>query len=115
YCITDSLPSFPVEPYISLRSVELFSTRHPAMLVCSAYDFYPKPIRVTWLKNGQEVTADVTSTEELANGDWTYQIYSHLEYTPTTGERITCMVEHFSLTEPKLYKWGKRLWVGKGA
>lgn len=79
------------------------------MLVCSAYDFYSKPIRVMWLKNGQEVTSNVTSTEELVNGDWTYQIHSHLEYTPTPGERITCMVEHFSLTEPKLYDWGK--WV----
>ncbi|XP_064883760.1 uncharacterized protein LOC115116045 isoform X2 [Oncorhynchus nerka] len=43
--------------------------------------------------------------EELVNGDWTYQIHSHLEYTPTPGERIACMVEHFSLTEPKLYDW----------
>ncbi|XP_071252423.1 HLA class II histocompatibility antigen, DR beta 4 chain-like [Salvelinus alpinus] len=94
-----------VEPYIRLRSVEPFSTRHLAMLVCSAYDFYPKPIRVTWLRDGQEVTSNVTSTEELVNGDWTYQIHSHLEYTPTPGERITCMVEHFSLTEPKLYDW----------
>ncbi|KAM9404094.1 H-2 class II histocompatibility antigen, E-S beta chain-like isoform 2-T3 [Salvelinus alpinus] len=94
-----------VEPYIRLRSVEPFSTRHLAMLVCSAYVFYPKPIRVTWLRDGQEVTSNVTSTEELVNGDWTYQIHSHLEYTPTPGERITCMVEHFSLTEPKLYDW----------
>ncbi|KAK6326951.1 hypothetical protein J4Q44_G00025960 [Coregonus suidteri] len=98
-----------VEPYIRLRSVEPFSTRHPAMLLCSAYGFYPKPIRVTWLRDGQEVTANVTSTEELANGDWTYQIHSHLEYTPTPGEKITCMVEHFSLTEPKLYDWDPSL------
>ncbi|CAB1334645.1 unnamed protein product, partial [Coregonus sp. 'balchen'] len=99
------LHNYTVEPYVRLRSVETFNTRHSSMLVCSAYDFCPKPIRVTWLKNGQEVTSDVTSTEELANGDWTYQIHSHLEYTPTPGEKITCMVEHFSLTEPKLYDW----------
>nr|XP_046197364.1 DLA class II histocompatibility antigen, DR-1 beta chain-like [Oncorhynchus gorbuscha] len=97
------LPS-PVEPYIRLRSVEPFSTRHLAMLVCSASTSTPNP-SVTWLRDGQEVTSNVTSTEELVNGDWTYQIHSHLEYTPTPGERIACMVEHFSLTEPKLYDW----------
>ncbi|CAB1334651.1 unnamed protein product [Coregonus sp. 'balchen'] len=83
------LHNYTFEPYVRLRSVEPFNTRHSSMLVCSAYDFYPKPIRVTWLQNGQEVTSDVTSTEELANGDWTYQIHSHLEYTPTPGEKIT--------------------------
>ncbi|XP_055774157.1 H-2 class II histocompatibility antigen, E-S beta chain-like [Salvelinus fontinalis] len=79
------------------------------MLMCSAYDFYPKPIRVTWLRDGHEVKSDVTSTEELANGDWYYQIHSHLEYTPKSGEKISCMVEHISLTEPMMYHWDPSL------
>ncbi|XP_071759446.2 H-2 class II histocompatibility antigen, E-S beta chain-like [Centroberyx gerrardi] len=93
------------EPYVRLRSVEAASSRHPAMLVCSVYDFYPKPIRVTWLRDGKEVTSDVTSTVELSDGNWLYQIHSHLEYTPAPGEKITCMVEHASLSEPKLQDW----------
>ena len=101
----------PVEPHVKLTSVEQSSSRHPAMLVCSAYDFYPRPIRVTWLRNKQEVTSDVTSTEELSDGDWFYQIHSYLEYTPTPGETITCMVEHASLREPKLYHWGETVRV----
>ncbi|XP_067456295.1 H-2 class II histocompatibility antigen, E-S beta chain-like [Thunnus thynnus] len=92
-----------VEPYVKLRSVETASSKHPGMLVCSAYGFYPKQIRVTWLRNGKEVTSDVTSTEELSNGNWLYQTHSYLEYTPINGEKITCMVEHASLMEPKLY------------
>ncbi|XP_055773631.1 H-2 class II histocompatibility antigen, A-K beta chain-like [Salvelinus fontinalis] len=98
-----------VEPHVRLSSVTPPSGRHPAMLMCSAYDFYPKPIRVTWLRDGHEVKSDVTSTEELANGDWYYQIHSHLEYTPKSGEKISCMVEHISLTEPMMYHWDPSL------
>ncbi|KAM4601500.1 H-2 class II histocompatibility antigen, E-S beta chain-like [Polymixia lowei] len=98
-----------VKPYIKLRSVEPDSSRHPAMLVCSVYDFYPKAITVTWLRNGKEVTSNVTSTEELRNGNWLYQIHSHWEYTPTAGEKITCMVEHASLVEPMIKDWDPML------
>lgn len=97
----------PAEPNVKMRSVEAASSRHSAMLVCSAYDFYPKQIRLTWLRDGKEVTSDVTSTEELSNGNWLFQIHSYLEYTPIHGEKITCMVEHASLMEPKLYGWGR--------
>ncbi|XP_075965747.1 DLA class II histocompatibility antigen, DR-1 beta chain-like [Anarhichas minor] len=99
------LHSKPVEPSVRLRSVEAASSKHPGMLVCSAYGFYPKQIRVTWLRNGNIVTSDVTSTEELPNGNWLYQIHSYLEFTPRPGEKITCRVEHASLTGPKLYEW----------
>ncbi|XP_022621885.1 rano class II histocompatibility antigen, A beta chain-like isoform X3 [Seriola dumerili] len=75
------------------------------MLLCSAYNFYPKQIRVTWLRDGKMVTSDVTSSDELSNGNWLYQIHSYLEYAPRPGEKITCMVEHATLKEPTLYDW----------
>ncbi|KAL3060238.1 hypothetical protein OYC64_014746 [Pagothenia borchgrevinki] len=78
------------------------------MLVCSVHYFFPKPIRVTWLRNGKEVTSDVTSTEKLSNGDWHYQIHSYLEFTPVPGEKITCMVEHAHFMKPKLCEWDPR-------
>ncbi|XP_022051680.2 rano class II histocompatibility antigen, A beta chain-like isoform X2 [Acanthochromis polyacanthus] len=95
----------PVEPTVKLKLVDVADSRHPSMLVCSAYGFYPKLIRVSWLRDGKETTTDVTSTEELSNGNWLYQIHSYLEFTPKPGEKISCRVEHASLMEPKLYDW----------
>ncbi|XP_063735165.1 rano class II histocompatibility antigen, A beta chain-like isoform X2 [Eleginops maclovinus] len=78
------------------------------MLICSVHYFYPKSIRVTWLRNGKEMTSDVSSTEKLSNGDWHYQIHSYLEFTPVPGEKITCMVDHGLLMKPKLCDWDPR-------
>ncbi|XP_041840616.1 H-2 class II histocompatibility antigen, E-S beta chain-like isoform X2 [Melanotaenia boesemani] len=93
------------EPTVELYSTTPPAGRHPAMLVCSVYDFYPKTIRVSWLRDGQEVRSDVTSTDEMEDGDWYYQIQSHLEYTPRSGEKISCKVEHASLKEPLIKDW----------
>uniref|UniRef100_A0A4W5K0K1 Immunoglobulin C1-set domain-containing protein n=1 Tax=Hucho hucho TaxID=62062 RepID=A0A4W5K0K1_9TELE len=68
--------------------------------MCSAFDFYPKPIRVTWWR------------DELGDGDWYYQIHSHLDYTPKSEEKISCMLKHRSLTQPKMHHWGKGLGWG---
>ncbi|XP_050974005.1 boLa class II histocompatibility antigen, DQB*0101 beta chain-like [Labeo rohita] len=77
------------------------------MLICSAYDFYPKPIKLTWMRDDKEMTADVTSTEELADGDWYYQIHSHLEYFPKPGEKISCVLEHASSNKAMIYDLGE--------
>ncbi|XP_030605002.1 HLA class II histocompatibility antigen, DQ beta 2 chain-like [Archocentrus centrarchus] len=97
--------SRPVEPTVRLRVAEVADSKHPAMLICSAYNFYPKHIKLTWLRDGKEATSDVMSTEELPNGNWLYQIHSYLEITPKPGENISCMVEHASLMQPKFYDW----------
>lgn len=101
-------------PTTKLNSVKLPNGRHPSMLVCSAYNFYPKLIRVTWLKNGWEITSDVSSSEVLPNGDLYFQSHSYLEYTPTPGETITCMVEHPGFPQPVLHVWGRCVIVNHG-
>ncbi|XP_061664356.1 SLA class II histocompatibility antigen, DQ haplotype C beta chain-like isoform X1 [Syngnathoides biaculeatus] len=83
--------------------------RHSAALACIVYDFYPKCVRVTWLRDGEKATSGVTSTEEMPDGDWYYQVHSHLVYTPKSGEKITCMVEHVSLEEPLRADWDPSL------
>ncbi|XP_048036058.1 rano class II histocompatibility antigen, A beta chain-like isoform X2 [Megalobrama amblycephala] len=93
------------KPKIKLSSVKQAGGRHPAVLVCSAYDFYPEQIKMSWTRDGKEVTTEVTSTEEQADGDWYYQIHSHLEYTPRSGERISCVVDHASSNVPIITDW----------
>uniref|UniRef100_A0A8C9SC56 H-2 class II histocompatibility antigen, E-S beta chain-like n=1 Tax=Scleropages formosus TaxID=113540 RepID=A0A8C9SC56_SCLFO len=94
-----------VQPSVKVKSVKSGSQRHSTMLVCSAYNFYPEGIKLTWLRDGKEVKTDVTSTEELYDGDWYHQIHSYLELTSKSGETIACKVEHSSFSEPKVFKW----------
>ncbi|XP_067381033.1 H-2 class II histocompatibility antigen, E-S beta chain-like [Channa argus] len=98
-----------VKPYVVLSSTTPSAAKPPAMLVCSIYDFYPREIRVKWTRDGQEVSSGVTSTDELADGDWYYQVHSHLEYTPRSGEKISCVVEHASLKKPLVTDWDPSL------
>ncbi|XP_066499266.1 class II histocompatibility antigen, B-L beta chain-like [Hoplias malabaricus] len=100
-----SLLDKTVKPKIRLRSEPEPSGGHTAMLMCSAYDFFPPAIDVYWLRDGKRETTHVTATDELADGDWYYQIHSHLEYTPRSGERISCVVEHASFSGPMIYDW----------
>ncbi|KAM9475040.1 H-2 class II histocompatibility antigen, E-S beta chain-like isoform 1-T1 [Clarias gariepinus] len=101
----DLIFSETVEPQVKVHSVKHSDGSHPAMLMCSAYSFYPKLIKVTWMRNGQVIKGGVTSTEEMADGDWYYQVHSHLEYKPESGEEISCVVEHASFKKPMSFKW----------
>ncbi|KAK7135516.1 hypothetical protein R3I94_014248 [Phoxinus phoxinus] len=98
-----------VPPKVKLSSVTQAGGRHPAVLMCSAYDFYPHQIQISWMRDGKVVKSDVTSTEEMPNGDWYYQIHSHLEYTPKSGEKISCAVDHAGLTKPLIVDWDPSL------
>ncbi|XP_059359410.1 rano class II histocompatibility antigen, A beta chain-like [Carassius carassius] len=98
-----------VKPEVIIWSDREAKGNEKAVLVCSAYDFYPKPIKLTWMRDDKEVITDMTSTEELADGDWYYQIHSHLEYFPKSGEKISCVVEHVSSHKPLIYHWDPSL------
>ncbi len=72
---------------VMLSLVKQAGGRHPAVLMCSAYEFFPRHIKVYWLRDGKVVTSDVTSVMEMADGDWYYQIHSELQYTPDLDRR----------------------------
>ncbi|XP_002661942.3 H-2 class II histocompatibility antigen, E-S beta chain isoform X2 [Danio rerio] len=93
-----------VMPKVNLSLVQKGDSRHPYLLRCSAYDFYPQQIKMSWLRDGR-VVSDVTSSEQMPNGDWYYQSHSELVFSPKSGETISCMVEHSSLTGPVVIDW----------
>ncbi|MCJ8735475.1 hypothetical protein PDJAM_G00247620 [Pangasius djambal] len=94
-----------VKPEVTVRSLRSASDNLPAVLMCTVYDYHPKGVKVSWLRDGKVVSEGVSSTNELSNGDWYYQIHTYLEYVPRPGENISCMVEHESLTQPHIHTW----------
>ncbi|KAI5624093.1 hypothetical protein C0J50_16387, partial [Silurus asotus] len=95
----------PVKPDVVLRSLTSESDLPVAKLMCSLYDYHPKGVNVTWLRDGMVLKEGVSSTEELSDGDWYYQFHTFLEYTPRPGENISCIVKHESLTQPLIHTW----------
>ncbi|XP_053903078.1 H-2 class II histocompatibility antigen, E-S beta chain-like [Malaclemys terrapin pileata] len=94
-----------VQPKVKVSPTKSGSEPHSHLLVCSVTGFYPSGIEIKWLKNGQEQTAGVVSTELLQNGDWTFQILVMLEMSPRRGDVYTCQVEHISLRGPLAVHW----------
>ncbi|XP_063204176.1 antigen-presenting glycoprotein CD1d-like [Chroicocephalus ridibundus] len=79
------------------------------LLVCHVTGFYPRPISVAWLRDGQEVPSGPTlnTSAILPNADLTYQLRSVLAVAPRDGHSYACRVRHRSLgTHSLLIPWG---------
>ncbi|XP_055020389.1 HLA class II histocompatibility antigen, DQ beta 1 chain-like [Boleophthalmus pectinirostris] len=101
-CVYDSV-CVPVEPYAVLSSAP--SAGSDRVLVCSVYGFYPEHISVSWTNHQQSLTTGVTTTDLQPDADWYYQLHSQLEYSPRSGDQISCVIEHKSLKEPMVLDW----------
>ncbi|XP_063249669.1 T-cell surface glycoprotein CD1b-3-like isoform X3 [Prinia subflava] len=79
------------------------------LLVCHVTGFYPRPISVAWLRDGQEVPPGpaLNTSPILPNADLTYQLRSALAVAPRDGHSYVCRVRHHSLgTHSLLIPWG---------
>ncbi|XP_063249527.1 T-cell surface glycoprotein CD1b-3-like [Prinia subflava] len=79
------------------------------LLVCHVTGFYPRPISVAWLRDGQEVPPGpvLNTSPILPNADLTYQLRSALAVAPRDGHSYVCRVRHHSLgTRSLLIPWG---------
>ncbi|XP_039374932.1 class I histocompatibility antigen, F10 alpha chain-like [Mauremys reevesii] len=73
------------------------------ILSCRARGFHPRPIHVSWVRDGEDILAEMDSSGILPNADGTYYTQSSLEISlQQDGHRYACRVEHSSLGEPTL-------------
>uniref|UniRef100_A0A8C8SHT2 Ig-like domain-containing protein n=1 Tax=Pelusios castaneus TaxID=367368 RepID=A0A8C8SHT2_9SAUR len=80
-------------------------------LSCRARGFYPRPIHISWVRDGEDVMTETDSSGILPNADGTYYTQSSLEISPQQEDRhrYACRVEHGSLGEPTLiWVWGSQ-------
>ncbi|CAM5159368.1 unnamed protein product [Eretmochelys imbricata] len=92
-------------------------TPAPLLLVCRVTGFYPRPVRVAWLQDGEEVGPGgrLSSSGILPNVDLTYQLRSSLAVEPGDGHSYACRVEHSSLGgQSLLIPWGHSRGWGPG-
>ncbi|XP_064330167.1 class I histocompatibility antigen, F10 alpha chain-like [Phalacrocorax carbo] len=74
-------------------------------LHCRAYGFYPRPITVSWLKDGEVRDAETEWGSVAPNSDGTYYTWASIEARPEDKDKYRCRVEHASLLEPGLFAW----------
>ncbi|XP_072217509.1 class I histocompatibility antigen, F10 alpha chain-like [Excalfactoria chinensis] len=76
-------------------------------LSCRAHGFYPRPIAVSWVKDGAVLGQDTHSGGIVPNSDGTYHTWVTIDALPGDGDKYQCRVEHASLPQPGLYSWGE--------
>ncbi|KAM9446941.1 BOLA class I histocompatibility antigen, alpha chain BL3-6-like isoform 2-T11 [Clarias gariepinus] len=80
--------------------VSVFQKHSPSPeVVCHATGFFPKPLNITWQKDGEDVHEDVELRETLPNQDGSFQKKSSLKVSSMKLwiHNYTCVVQHSSL------------------
>nr|ACA64778.1 MHC class I antigen alpha chain 1 [Meleagris gallopavo] len=74
-------------------------------LSCRAHGFYPRPIDVSWMKDGVAQNQDTQSGGIAPNSDGTYHTLVTIDARPEDWDKYQCRVEHASLQQPGFYSW----------
>ncbi|XP_053337563.1 BOLA class I histocompatibility antigen, alpha chain BL3-7-like [Clarias gariepinus] len=80
--------------------VSVFQKHSPSpKMVCHATGFFPKPLNITWQKDGEDVYEEVDLRETLPNQDGSFQRRSILKVPAEELQKhtYTCVVQHSSL------------------
>ncbi|KAM6326025.1 class I histocompatibility antigen, F10 alpha chain-like [Alca torda] len=75
-------------------------------LRCRVHGFYPRPITVSWLKDGEVRDQETERGSVAPNSDGTYYTWASIEALPGEQHKYRCRVDHASLPEPGVYAWG---------
>ncbi|KAI4902591.1 hypothetical protein NFI96_022743 [Prochilodus magdalenae] len=92
--VSDCRVLHPVPP-----KTDLFQKDSSSPVVCHATGFYPKPVNITWKKNGEDLDEGVVLRETLPNQDGTFQRSSILTVSPAELDKhnYTSIIQHSSL------------------
>jgi len=76
-------------------------------LSCRAYGFYPRPIAISWMKDGMVRDQETHWGGIVPNSDGTYHASAAIDVLPEDVDKYWCRVEHTSLPQPGLFSWGE--------
>ena len=76
-------------------------------LSCRAHGFYPRPIAISWMKDGMVRDQETHWGGVVPNSDGTYHASAAIDVLPEDGDKYRCRVEHASLPQPGLFSWGE--------
>ncbi|XP_022047318.2 HLA class II histocompatibility antigen, DR alpha chain-like [Acanthochromis polyacanthus] len=93
----------PEIPMIYIRDTLELKVKNT--LICHVSGFYPAPVKVSWIKNGKNVTEGSSINVPFPNKDGSFTQISRLEFIPQLGDIYSCSVEHVSLDEPLTAMW----------
>ncbi|XP_073675476.1 H-2 class II histocompatibility antigen, A-U alpha chain-like [Garra rufa] len=66
-------------------------------LICHVTGLFPPPVNISWTKNNQIVTQDISLSQYREKNDGTFNIFSSLKFTPAEGDIYSCTVSHKAL------------------
>ena len=80
------------------------------LLVCHVSGFYPKPVRVMWMRGEQEQPGTQRGNIIL-NADWTWYLRVTLDVEAGEAAGLSCRVKHSSLGDQDIILyWGEKDW-----
>uniref|UniRef100_A0A674JSC4 HLA class II histocompatibility antigen, DR alpha chain-like n=1 Tax=Terrapene triunguis TaxID=2587831 RepID=A0A674JSC4_9SAUR len=94
-----------VPPEVTVFPEDSVELGEPNVLICFMDKFSPPVLRLTWLKNGQEVTEGISETDFYPHQDNSFRKFSYLPFLPSPGNFYDCRVEHWGLPEPFTKHW----------
>ncbi|KAJ6664065.1 hypothetical protein lerEdw1_008280 [Lerista edwardsae] len=99
-------------PHVQVYSRDPAKKGKENTLNCYVDGFHPPKINITLEKNGQRIENMQVSDLSFAN-DWTFQLLVHAPITPSGNDEYACRVEHVTLENPKIVKWGLNILFSK--
>lgn len=109
-CAAPHRRPLPEPPTVRVSGIEAHGS---LTLRCRVYGFYPRPIAVSWLKDGEVRDQDTEWGSVAPNGDGTYYTWASIEARPEDKDKYRCRVDHASLPEPRLFASGETGGLGR--